>query len=122
MIDSKHVHTINSSIEEFETNTKYNCVLINNVLEHCYNINIIFNKILNILNKNGILIFSDVCFAKSSILELCEKTYDAGHPIRISKDSIDLFLQQFKPLFHEEIYGLYNQPWRIDKYFIGQKY
>ena len=121
-IGDKKIYTINSSIENFEVSKKYDCVLMNNVLEHCYDIELIFDKILSILEDKGFFIFSDVCFSKSSIAELCEKIYDAGHPIRISKDSIDLFLKNFTNIYHEEIYGLYNQPWRIDKYFIGQKY
>lgn len=118
---NKTLNIINSSIELLDTNNKYDCILINNVLEHCYDINLIFTKIIDILNKNGILIFSDVCFSKSSIEELVDKTYDAGHPIRISKNSIDLFLQNFTTIYNKEYYGLYNQSWRMDKYFIGQK-
>lgn len=118
---NKTLNTINSSIELLDTNIKYGCVLINNVLEHCYDIDLIFTKIIDILNQDGILIFSDVCFSKSSIEELVTKTYDAGHPIRISKNSIDLFLQNFTTIYNKEYYGLYNQSWRMDKYFIGQK-
>ena len=118
---NKTLNTINCSIESLNINIKYDCVLINNVLEHCYDINLIFKKIIDILNKNGILIFSDVCFSKSSIEELVEKTYDAGHPIRVSKNSIDLFLQNFISLYNKEYHGLYNQSWRMDKYFIGKK-
>ena len=122
ILSNKKVNTIKSSIEILEENKRYDCVLMNNVLEHCYNIDIIFDKILKIINNNGFLIFSDVCFLKSSIAELCENIYDAGHPIKISKDYIDLFLNKnFNTIYNKDIYGLYDQPWRIDKYFIGQK-
>lgn len=118
---NKKLETISSSIELFETNMKYDCVLINNVLEHCFDIPSIFNKILSLLKPKAILIFSDVCFLKENIQILSEKTYDAGHPIRISKDTIDLFLNNFEPIFTKDFYGLYEQSWRIDKYFIGTK-
>lgn len=118
---NKHLVTIASSIEDFNTDIKYDCVLMNNVLEHCFDIPVIFKKILSLLQPNGILIFSDVCFLKKDIEVLSENTYDAGHPLRISKDSIEKFLENFNTLFCKDFYGLYNQSWRIDKYFIGNK-
>jgi hypothetical protein len=95
---------------------------MNNVLEHCFDINLIFTKIISILEENGIFIFSDVYFSKSDIVKLCENTYDAGHPLRISKDTLESFLNNnFIRLYEQNFTGLYNQSWRNDKYFIGKK-
>jgi SAM-dependent methyltransferase len=115
------VTTYNCPIEEFETNNKYDLVIMNNVLEHCYDIKKIFNNILNMLNTNGVFVFSDVYFNESDVERMVYQIYDAGHPIKISKTYMDDFLSNFNSLYDVDLHGLYNQDWRNDKYFIGVK-
>jgi len=122
LMNNKHIKTICSPIEKYHHIDKFDCILMNNVLEHCFDIKLIFEKIISMLEPKGILIFSDVYFSKTNIIKLCEYTYDSGHPIRISKDTLESFLQtNFITLYEKNLTGLYNQPWRNDKYFIGQK-
>jgi SAM-dependent methyltransferase len=110
-----------SSIEDFVTEEKYDLLLITNVLEHCYDIDKIFTKIIDLLKKDGILIFSDVFFKGVDALQLAEKIYDAGHPLKLSEDKMKIFLSNFEPLLDNEFKALYEQEWRNDKYFIGIK-
>ena len=112
--------TYNTPIEEFETNLKFDLVIINNVLEHCFDVENIFNKINNILDKDGILVFSDVYFSKNDVSRMVYEIYDAGHPIKLSEDYMNNFLSNFEVLYEKDFHQLYGQDWRHDKYFIGK--
>ena len=109
-----------TSIEEFESGKKFDLVLMNNVLEHCFDIPLIFEKIIGMLKEDGIFIFSDVYFSEESISKNLDLIYDAGHPIRVSKKALDNFLSKFEIIYERDFEGLYGQPWRNDKYFIGK--
>jgi SAM-dependent methyltransferase len=113
------VKTVNSPIESFTTEEKYDIVIMINVIEHCYDVNLIFDVIQNTLKNGGVFIFSDVYFEE--IKERLQNTYDAGHPIRMSKEKINSFISKFKNIFEKRYNGLYNQDWRNDLYFIGVK-
>jgi len=115
------VTTHSIPIEKFNTTKKYNMVLMNNVLEHCYDIHKIFKVILTILEDNGVLVFSDVYFKSEDLKTMLEEVYDAGHPLKLSKNFLDDFLNNFNPMYDKDFHKLYNQYWRNDKYFIGIK-
>lgn len=109
-------------IEEFSSsNLKYDMVIMNNVLEHCYDINKIFEIILNILSSDGLFVFSDVYFTKDDTSIMVKQIYDTGHPLKLSEKYMKEFLSNFKPIFERDFNGLYGQNWRNDKYFIGYK-
>jgi len=120
-ISNKQVQTHSTPIEEFNVIEKYDMVLMNNVLEHCYDINKIFDKINEILNQNGLLIFSDVYYKNDEADKMVYEVYDSGHPLKLSENFLNNFLNNFNVLYNVDIHGLYNQPWRNDKYFIGTK-
>lgn len=91
----------NIPFEEFETNKKYDLVVIINVLEHCYDVEKVFKNINNILNKNGVLIFSDKLMTIEKIQNEVNVIYDAAHPLRINKDFIlDYLKNNFIPSYH----------------------
>jgi SAM-dependent methyltransferase len=113
------VFTYSIPIEEFDTQEKYDMVLINNVLEHCYDINKIFNIIKNILKPNGLLIFSDVYFKNDDANKMVFEIYDAGHPLKLSEEFLISFIANFNLLYEKDFHNLYDQHWRNDKYFIG---
>jgi SAM-dependent methyltransferase len=109
-------------IEEFNNNgLKFDLVVMNNVLEHCYDVNIIFEKIHDIVENGGIFIFSDVYFKKEDVFRMVHTIYDAGHPIKLSEEFMNTFLSRFESLYERDIEKLYDQDWRFDKYFIGRK-
>lgn len=122
VFNGKSVDIYSTPIEEFEQKeNEYDVVLMNNVLEHCYDINIIFDKILSMLKPGGVMIFSDVYFYKEDMQELLEKRYDTGHPLKLSEKLMNDFLSNFEALSESDFHGLYNEPWRNDKYYIGVK-
>jgi hypothetical protein len=53
-----------------------------NVLEHCYDIDKIFDNILSIMDKDSIFVYHDNYFI-NNIEEILNKLYDAGHPIKL---------------------------------------
>lgn len=116
----------NSTIEEFqpenrsyEMPAKFDVVIMINVIEHCFDVDRIFKKILDILNKDGIFIFADVYF--NDVKDIITNLYDAGHPLHLSEEKMNTFLKKFKILYDKRFHGLYGQEWRNDIYFIGSK-
>lgn len=125
-IGEHKVTLISSSIEEFtpanhtyETPGKYDVVIMMNVIEHCFDVDSIFNKILSIMNENSLLIFADVYF--HDVKTKAENIYDAGHPLSLSELKLNKFLENFTTLFDQRYHGLFGQDWRNDIYFIGRK-
>lgn len=106
-------------IENLNTNLKYDVLIMINVIEHCFDVDKIFNKILSLLDTGGIFIFSDVYF--NQVDELVKNLYDAGHPLRISEKKLNQFLENFDSIYEKRFNGLYSQSWRNDVYFIGIK-
>ena len=118
-MNGKDVKIVNSSIEEFDTDNKYDAVIMINVLEHCFSIDKIFDKIESILNTGGIFIFADVYFNDASFV--ASNIYDAGHPLKLSEKRMSKFLSKFENVFEKRFHKLHDQEWRNDIYFIGKK-
>jgi len=115
------IKTFSVPIEEFNEDEKYDMVIMNNVLEHCFDINIIFDKIFNMLNKDGLFIFSDVYFIGNDANKMVHEIFDTGHPIKLSENYMNAFLNKFSKIYERDFHGLHDQYWRHDKYFIGIK-
>lgn len=120
-ISNLTVSTHSIPIEKFDLDKKYDVVLINNVLEHCYDVHKIFEVILSMLKDDGLLVFSDVYFKVEEIKPMINTIYDAGHPIKLSEKFLNEFLDKFNPIYNVDFHKLYGQDWRNDKYFIGTK-
>ena len=116
------VETVASSIEEFKPAEPYDLLVMANVLEHCYDVPAIFQRILQCLKPGGVLVFGDNVFRQEHLPGLLANQFDAGHPIRVTEPLITKFLQEnFSELYHQRFYGGYDQPHRIDVYFIGTR-
>lgn len=114
-------YTHSTPIEKFTPEIKYDLIIMNNVLEHCYDISKIFGVIQNSLKPGGLFVFSDVYFTGDDAKKMVTEIYDAGHPIKISKKILDNFLENYEILYEKDFEKLYGQHWRNDKYFIGVK-
>lgn len=71
------VSVVNNTIEEWETNKKFDVILICRTFEHLYDLKLTFNKISDLLQQNGLL-FCDI----ADFLQTC---YYQGAPNVVSK-------------------------------------
>jgi SAM-dependent methyltransferase len=112
------VNLINSSIEDYNFTKTYDLIVLVNVLEHCFDVDLIFEKINNIMDKDSILVFNDHFYKDENIEELNKNCYDAGHPLQISESYINKKLEGFKKLYYNYIEDEQN---RNVKYLILKK-
>jgi len=116
------VDAIPSTIEEFVPPEQYDLVVLINVLEHCFDISRVFDVVVSCLKPSGILVLAENMFTRKDLKAFVNNKFDAGHPIRVAEDFVEDFVSKnFDSLYNEKFYGLYNQPYRIDLYFMGQK-
>lgn len=86
-------------IEEFTEKINFDLILMINVLEHCYDIYKIFDRILEISKEGSYFVFYDKYFDIKILAERIKTEYDAGHPLRIEKNVfLDFLEQNFIPL------------------------
>ena len=113
--------TINSPIEEFDLVEKYDLVVMINVLEHCRDIHKIFNKITQMISPNGIFVFGDISFPRTSILNIAKDIYNAGHPLRLDSKFLEKWLcMNFERIYSKCFYTLCaNQP-AEEVFFVGE--
>lgn len=87
-------------IEEMPARSTYDLVVMLNVLEHCYDASVIFDKILAILQPGGVFVFHDKLFTAAEAETDVQTRFDAGHPLRVGGTLIETFLEgNFTPLF-----------------------
>lgn len=82
----------------------YDCVVMTNVLSHCYDAIAVLENAWRILRPGGYFVFHEDT-RPFEPLEL----YDVGHPLVVPKDVIDEFLSAFEAVY------------RNGNYFIGRK-
>ena len=117
------VETVASSIEEFNPSEPYDLLVMANVLEHCFDVPAIFRRILQCLRPGGTFVFGDNAFRREQLETLLSHQFDAGHPIRVAEPLLTNFLKDnFTELYQQRFHGHYDQPHRIDIYFIGVKH
>ena len=112
-------------IEEMPTDTQFDFVVIINVLEHCYDISKIFEKIISVMKENAYIVFHDKYYDHAKIAENAKKVYDAGHPLRVDRKVIDDFLNaKFVTVFKKDSrveYWFEGEDFSYDAfYFVGK--
>ena len=108
-------------IEEFETETKFDMVVMVNTVEHCISAEKIFSKINSILSPGGILVFAEAGIKAEDVEHVAANQKDIGHPLRISIEYYNSFLDGFDKLYRKDFQGLYGNKFRNDVYFIGRR-
>jgi SAM-dependent methyltransferase len=100
-IDTLH----NVAIEDMPANKQYDLVVIINVIEHCKDIEKIFQVIKTISKPGTIFIFADKKYDGEEVYNMLkDQYYEAGHPLMVDFKLIRNFLDQnFKPLFEKTI-------------------
>jgi 2-polyprenyl-3-methyl-5-hydroxy-6-metoxy-1,4-benzoquinol methylase len=107
IIDSQPVktlaHKLNAvtyayPIEELSSDNKYDCVICINVLRHVYDVEKCMEKIFNILNDNGYLIFAEDLTHEDEPLKT-----DEMHPIWFNHEMIYKYLDVYESIFCTKI-------------------
>ena len=112
MLGLHPIKMVSSPIEEFMPQKGFDLVVMINVVEHCYDSRIIFQKVYDMMSPGGIFLFGDHAESDLSLLDI---TYDAGHPIRVSREYFEeliagrwekIFSNEFKEEGKESLYWI----------------
>jgi hypothetical protein len=89
---------IATPIETMPTDSHYDLTILINVIEHCYDIQTVFDNILKVTDRY--IIFHDKYYDHATVAETVQIQYDAAHPLRVDRKVIDTFLEEhFTPLY-----------------------
>jgi SAM-dependent methyltransferase len=115
-----------SMIETYETDLRFDLVVMINVLQHCQDAEAVLHKVLEIILPRGIFVFGDAVYDAEEIQRLAPVLYDAGHPLKIVDAVADDFLaHNFEPLMQanylveHDFRGVHLR--HYDRYFVGQR-
>lgn len=117
---------LNCPIEEINTDEKFDLVVMINVIEHCQDINKIFEIIKKMSTKDTYFIFSDKYYYFDKIKDWVNgRMYEAGHPLLVDRQVVEGFLHENFEIVFEKIekikYDIDGFDWSYDSvYFIGK--
>ena len=86
-------------IEQFQPKVQYDLVAMLNVIEHCYNVPLIFQKIWDMIRPGGLVLFHDRYFDHEQVASEAGRVYDAAHPLKVDRKLIDAFIARFEEVF-----------------------
>lgn len=120
------IKLLNLPAEEIPTNESYELVIMINVIEHCYDAELVFQNILEITKNGSYFIFEDKLLENSDIKNALANSYDAAHPLKVDKNLIRHFLEANFTTIYEKtqttsaIFGG-EEHLSEDLYFIGMR-
>lgn len=123
----KRVYMIESAIENFQTDKKFDLILLINVLEHCQNLEEVWQKVLHIAAPGAVLVLADKYYNGAYLPEVLKDRYDAGHPIKVDQSVIDGFLAKHWEVLYRQVVEKKGRvgrtSWDDHKavYYIGRK-
>ena len=123
----KSVQVIEGSIEDFQTEKKFDLILLINVLEHCQNVEAVWQKVLDIAAPGAVLVFADKYYDGVHLTEVLKDRYDAGHPIKVDQSVIDDFLAKHWEVLYRQVVEKKGRAGRTSwddykaVYYIGRK-
>lgn len=86
-------------IERWQTEQRFDTLVMVNTLAHCYDAAEIFKVIRRVLKPGGVLVFHEVPQVYMP-LEL----YDVGHPLSLTKAALGEFLSEFEVMYQSGDY------------------
>jgi len=112
-------------IEGFRPQDNFDLVVLINVIEHCRDVEIVFDKVSSMLSPGGVLIFHDKFLEASLLKDIVSSLYDAGHPLRIDMRIAERYLSKFDVLsraeFHRYADFAGSKIAETALYFVGKK-
>lgn len=79
-------------IEEMPLGRKYNLVVMENVIEHCYDVELVFANIVSVLEPGGYLVIQDRYYYSDQVEQRTRRLFDAAHPLQVDRSLVDRFL------------------------------
>jgi len=112
--------------EKISSGNSYDLVIMINVLEHCYDAELVLNNTTKITREGGFLIFEDKIYEADLVQEELNYCYDAAHPLKVDRSIIEKFLKENFEVVYKRIQtnSLIFEGEKIiwdDIYFIGVK-
>ena len=90
----------NSPVEKMITDSTYDLVAMINVIEHCYDAELVFHNVLQITNEDSYFVFEDKFYNAAETKNMIEIKYDAAHPLKIDRRTTEKFLfENFDTVF-----------------------
>ena len=109
-----------SGIEDFAPPQPFDLCVMINVIEHCQDVEKIFERILEMTRTGSHFLFADKIYDARSEAELSKTRFDAGHPLRVDYSVIRKFLQEnFNPLWNADVSETEGSQTYQCSYFIG---
>jgi SAM-dependent methyltransferase len=92
-------------IEEMPAQRNYDLIVMMNVIEHCFDVELIFEKILAISRPGTVFIFHDSIYDAEKTRSVLErKYYEAGHPLMVGYEVMEQFMaRHFSTLYFSRI-------------------
>lgn len=106
---------------------RYDLVVMMNVIEHCFDVHVIFERILAITPPGAVFVFHDSMYDPARTREVVkDKYYEAGHPLMVGYAAMERFMQAHFETLHFHIAP--NAPDYLEAcphtghfYFIGRR-
>jgi SAM-dependent methyltransferase len=117
---------LNITGETISLRDQYDLVIMINVIEHCYDVELVFQNILKIVQKDGYFIFEDKYYDYENILSTIKNSYDTAHPLKVDRKVVEQFLKENFEVIYKRIqtntmiFEGENILWE-DVYYIGRK-
>ncbi len=105
-------HVVNAAacaIEDWQPQRQYDTLVMINVLPHCRDAELIFERVRQALRPGGWLVFHEMACSPAP-----EYHYDAGHPLAVPQTVLDDFLSCFGAVYRRDSYFVGRQPgWEL---------
>lgn len=90
--------------EELAPGHQYDLVTMVNVIEHCYDIDLVLRNVAAATAPGGLLVLHDKYYDAQVTEKRLTSHYDAAHPLQVDRSVIDRFLaENFSPLFYRVV-------------------
>jgi hypothetical protein len=113
-------------IETFQTDLRFDLVVMINVIQHCQDAEAVFGRVLEITLPGGLFVYWDKMYEPGEVKRLSSVIYDAGHTLRIVDSVVDDCLaRNFEPLMQadylveRDLRGVHLR--NYDRHFVGRR-
>ena len=86
---------INLPIEDITDIGQYDLVVMINVIEHCFDIDRVFESVKKLCKPGTFFVFHDRLYNAQKVKLRAARQFDAGHPLRVDESVIANFLETY---------------------------